>query len=75
MYNVRVNAEFSPTNTHDPSYTSGTSPREGDLSEIHVVDIYRRKFLKIFFLLHDRKCLFSRCHVSFFFLVSINQSE
>jgi hypothetical protein len=46
MYNVRVNAEFSPTNIHDPSYTSGTSPREGDLSEIHVVDIYRRKFLK-----------------------------
>jgi hypothetical protein len=40
MYNVRVSAEFS-----DSVYTSGTIRREGDLSEIHVADIYRRKFL------------------------------
>ncbi|CAF0990930.1 unnamed protein product [Adineta steineri] len=42
MYNVRVNAEFSSLNSHDPLHTSGTSPREGDLSEIQVADIYRR---------------------------------
>jgi len=34
MYNVRVSAEFSNLN--------GTSRRDGDLSEIHVADIYRR---------------------------------
>jgi hypothetical protein len=45
MYNVRVSAEFSPPNIHDPLYQSGTTRREGDLSEIHVADIYRRKFL------------------------------
>ncbi len=39
MYNVRVSAEFSNTNFN------GTSKREGDLSEIHVADIYRRMFL------------------------------
>jgi hypothetical protein len=43
MYNVRVNAEFSSTNIHDPLHISGTTRREGDLSEIHVADIYRRK--------------------------------
>lgn len=48
MYNVRVSAEFSSTNIHDPSGSTGTTRREGDLSEIHVADIYHRKFhLKI----------------------------
>ena len=46
MYNVRVNAEFSSSNIYDPLQTSGTSQREGDLSEIHVADIYRRKTKK-----------------------------
>jgi hypothetical protein len=49
MYNVRVSAEFSDMNINDPSHTSR---REGDLSEIHVADIYRRKF---FFLYYDAK--------------------
>jgi hypothetical protein len=44
MYNVRVSAEFASANINDPSYSSGTTRREGDLSEIHVADIYRRKF-------------------------------
>jgi hypothetical protein len=39
MYNVRVSAEFSNTDINDPTHTSR---REGDLSEIHVADIYRR---------------------------------
>lgn len=39
MYNVRVSAEFSNTNINDPLHSSR---REGDLSEIHVADIYRR---------------------------------
>lgn len=43
MYNVRVSAEFSNTNTNDQLYSSGTTRREGDLSEIHVADIYRGK--------------------------------
>jgi hypothetical protein len=43
MYNVRVNAEFSSANIQDPLHISGTTRREGDLSEIHVADIYRRK--------------------------------
>jgi hypothetical protein len=43
MYNVRVSAEFSSANAHDPLYISGSTRREGDLSEIHVADIYRRK--------------------------------
>lgn len=43
MYNVRVNAEFASTNIYDPLHGTGTSQREGDLSEIHVADIYRRK--------------------------------
>ena len=43
MYNVRVNAEFSSSNIHDPHYIPGTSSREGELSEIQVADIYRRK--------------------------------
>ncbi|CAF1023620.1 unnamed protein product [Adineta steineri] len=42
MYNVRVNAEFSNTNMNDPSYASGTSPREGDLSDIQVADVFHR---------------------------------
>ena len=46
MYNVRVSAEFSSTNIYDPTYTSSTTRREGDLSEIHVADIYRRKFTR-----------------------------
>ena len=37
MYNVRVSAEFVNTNLNE------TTRREGDLSEIHVADIYRRK--------------------------------
>ncbi len=49
MYNVRVNAEFAPTNIHDSLHASGTTRREGDLSEIHVADIYRRKEKKFFF--------------------------
>jgi len=51
MYNVRVSAEFSNMNSNDPSQTSR---REGDLSEIHVADIYRRKFG--FFFLYSKKC-------------------
>lgn len=43
MYNVRVSAEFSNTIINDPLHPSGTTRREGDLSEIHVADIYRRK--------------------------------
>lgn len=39
MYNVRVSAEFSNTNMNDPLHSSR---REGDLSEIHVADIYHR---------------------------------
>ena len=46
MYNVRVSAEFLSANTNDPS---GTVRRLGDLSEIHVADIYRRKFKVLFF--------------------------
>jgi len=42
MYNVRVSAEFSNTNLN------GTARREGDLSEIHVADIYRRKSCLVF---------------------------
>ncbi|CAF2956223.1 unnamed protein product [Rotaria sp. Silwood2] len=42
MYNVRVSAEFSSASLYDPSYASGTTRREGDLSEIHVADIYHR---------------------------------
>ena len=37
MYNVRVSAEFANTNGNE------TMRREGELSEIHVADIYRRK--------------------------------
>lgn len=48
MYNVRVSAEFSNSNSNDPLYTSGTTRREGDLSEIHVADIYHRKFIFFF---------------------------
>jgi hypothetical protein len=43
MYNVRVSAEFSNANVNDALYTAGTMRREGDLSEIHVADVYRRK--------------------------------
>lgn len=39
MYNVQVSAEFSSIGFNDPS---GESRRKSDLSEIHVVDIYRR---------------------------------
>lgn len=46
MYNVRVSAEFSSSNLYDPSYQSSSTRREGDLSEIHVADIYRRKCWK-----------------------------
>jgi hypothetical protein len=53
MYNVRVSAEFAPTNLHEPPYSSGTTRREGDLSEIHVADIYRRKIF--FFLFYKKK--------------------
>lgn len=80
MYNVRVNAEFSSANNYDPLHPSGTSQREGDLSEIHVADIYRRKsrpslfqyrvtvnFLFSFlFFFFQRKDLTS-CHVFSFF--------
>ena len=48
MYNVRVSAEFSYANINDPSYTSGIMKREGDLSEIHIADIYRRKLNIVF---------------------------
>ncbi|CAF3445160.1 unnamed protein product [Rotaria socialis] len=41
MYNVRVSAEFSNTIINDPLHSSGTTRREGDLSEIRVADIYR----------------------------------
>ena len=44
MYNVRVSAEFLNTNINDPLNTSETTRRKGDLSEIHVADIYGRKF-------------------------------
>lgn len=44
MYNVRVSAEFSLSNPNDPSYAPGMGQREGDRSEIHVADIYHRKF-------------------------------
>jgi hypothetical protein len=47
MYNVRVSAEFSSTPIHDPLYSSSPTRREGDLSEIHVADIYRRKLTVI----------------------------
>ena len=40
MYNLRVKAEFFSTNINDPS---GMTRRDGDLSEIYVADIYRRK--------------------------------
>ena len=43
MYNVRVSAEFSSTNLYDPAYTASSTRREGDLSEIHVADVFRRK--------------------------------
>ncbi len=43
MYSVRVSAEFSNMNMNDPSSVMGTSLREGDLSDIQVVDVYRRK--------------------------------
>jgi len=69
MYNVRVNAEFSSTNIQDPLHVSGTTRREGDLSEIHVADIYRRKekFFFFFDLLRDKNFFFlSLCHVSSF---------
>jgi len=71
MYNVRVSAEFSSTNIDDPLHVSGTTRREGDLSEIHVADIYRRKKKFSFFLLiycvTDKNFFFLRCHVSFLF--------
>jgi len=76
MYNVRVNAEFSSTNIHDPLHISGTTRREGALSEIHVADIYRRKKRdrekKNLFILRDRKCFFyfSSLYVMSFFLLS-----
>jgi hypothetical protein len=38
-----VSAEFSNMNMNDPSSVMGTSLREGDLSDIQVVDVYRRK--------------------------------
>ena len=44
MYNVRISAEFSSNNIQDPSYPISPTRREGDLSEIKVVDVYRRKF-------------------------------
>ena len=43
IYNVRVSAEFSNTNINDPLFTSQTIRREGDLSKVHIADIYRRK--------------------------------
>jgi hypothetical protein len=53
MYNVRVSAEFSNTNLN------GTARREGDLSEIYVADIYRRKFCLISKIKQMRKeCFF-----------------
>ena len=56
MYNVRVSAEFSNTNINDPLYTSQTIRREGDLSEIYVADIYRRKStIKLFTLNESMK--------------------
>ena len=53
MYNVRVSAEFLNANINDPLYTSGTMKREGDLSEVHVADIYRRKLTidSVYFIL------------------------
>ena len=45
MYNVRVSAEFSNIDMNDPSHAIGTSPREGHLSDVHVADIYHRKFI------------------------------
>ena len=77
MYNVRVNAEFSSTNIHDPLHTSGTTRREGDLSEIHVADIYRRKMKKkTFFLwLYCVTENFPSCHVLFLFSQLIRVEE
>jgi hypothetical protein len=36
---------------NDPSSVMGTSLREGDLSDIQVVDVYRRKWKILFFTL------------------------
>jgi hypothetical protein len=58
MYNVRVSAEFSYANINDPSYSSGTMKREGDLSEIHIADIYHRKLKIVFSKLNSRNDLF-----------------
>lgn len=51
MYNVRVSAEFVNTNLNE------TTRREGDLSEIHVADIYRREYLDRLFEGKTRNCL------------------
>lgn len=66
MYNVRVSAEFSSASNNDPLYISGTARREGDLSEIQVADIYRRKLSGFSSLSdsRDRKRIFSSCYVS-----------
>ena len=80
MYNVRVSAEFSSTNIHDPLNALGTSRRDGDLSEIHVADIYRRKILDFFFLFSKKRirktifflssfCVTENSVFSFFFLL------
>ena len=57
MYNVRVSAEFSNMNTNDPSYAPGTSPREGDLSDIHVADVYHREFINAHETFLDAPCI------------------
>jgi hypothetical protein len=74
MYNVRVSAEFSSANSNDPSFISGTARREGDLSEIHVADIYRRKLAGFSSLSdsRDRKRIFLFVLCLF---ASINQSR
>lgn len=58
MYNVRVSAEFS-ANIYERYNSSGTERREGDLSEIHVADIYHRKF---FLSTKQKANYFPFCH-------------
>ena len=58
MYNVRVSAEFSYANINDPSHISGTMRWEGDLSEIHIADIYRRKLNIAFSIFNSRNDVF-----------------
>ena len=76
MYNVRVSAEFSPTNIHDPLHASGTTRREGDLSEIHVADIYRRKASFAFFSSFIKNVCVTKIFyfMSCLFFPSINES-